>query len=179
MNWETTPIPGVRVMTPRVARDDRGEFVKTFHQGMFVEAGLTFDLAEEFFSISRRDVVRGMHFHAPPYAHAKLVTCLGGQVLDVLVDLRIGPNYGRSWSTELSAANRQVLYIPDGVAHGFLALTQEALVHYKTTTVHKPDYDCGVRWDSFGFAWPVQNPVLAMRDRSFPILADLVSPFRA
>lgn len=176
--WEEGGLPGVRVLTPAVHADVRGTFAKTFHAGWYAEQGIAFDLREEFFTRSKKGVVRGMHFQAPPHDHAKLVTCLAGEVLDVLVDLRRGSvKYGQSWSVPLSEANAAVLYVPSGLAHGFLARTDGALVHYKTSSVHVPAHDRGIRWDSFGFRWPVGSPVLSPRDQGFPGLAEFTSPF--
>jgi dTDP-4-dehydrorhamnose 3,5-epimerase len=176
--WQHAPLNGVRVFCPAVARDRRGLFVKTYHQGQFAEQGVNFETREEFFSISGKNVLRGMHFQIPPHDHAKLVTCLRGRILDVLVDLRRSePTYRTAWSAELTEENRRVLYIPSGLAHGFLSLTDDALVHYKTTTVHSPEHDAGIRWDSFGFPWPTANPVLSARDAAFPVMNDFESPF--
>jgi dTDP-4-dehydrorhamnose 3,5-epimerase len=176
--WETAELPGILVYTPRIVEDDRGFFVKTFHEKVFADAGIDFKLREEFYSSSRKNVLRGMHFQFPPFEHAKLVTCLSGQVLDVLVDLRRQqPSYGRSCSIELSQRDRRVLYIPPGFAHGFVSLSEGALVHYKTDAVYSPDHDTGIRWNSFGFKWPVSTPITSRRDSGFPSLAEFDSPF--
>ncbi len=176
--FQTTPLPGLVVYWPKLHSDDRGLFVKTFHAPSFAAAGLTFDTREEFYSLSRRGVLRGMHFQIPPHAHAKLVTCLRGRILDVVVDLRRGsPTYRQSWSMELGEESRPVLHVPVGLAHGFLALSEEALVHYRTSTEHNPEHDRGIRWDSFGFAWPEPQPLVSPRDAAFPALADFSTQF--
>jgi dTDP-4-dehydrorhamnose 3,5-epimerase-like enzyme len=100
-----------------------------------------------------------------------------GRVLDVVLDLRSPAKGAQVISRELSAANREMLFIPAGCAHGFLALEYESIVVYQTSTVHSPPHDAGVLWDSFGFDWPVKNPILSDRDRSFPALRDFQSPF--
>jgi dTDP-4-dehydrorhamnose 3,5-epimerase len=177
-DWQSATLAGVVVYLPSVTRDHRGFFVKTFHDLTFARQGVQFTLKEEFYSVSTRDVLRGMHFQIPPHDHAKMVTCFRGRVLDVLLDLRRShPTYGKTWSTELSEDNHAVLYIPSGVAHGFLVLSEEALVHYKTSSVHQPASDKGIRWDSFGHAWPVKDPILSERDKKFPGLAEFQSPF--
>jgi dTDP-4-dehydrorhamnose 3,5-epimerase len=172
------PLPGVRRLEPRLFRDDRGAFVKTYHQEDFAALGLDLSMREEYYSVSHRGVLRGMHFQVPPENHAKLVYCVSGRVLDVVLDLRrSSPTFGRSAGLELSAQNRHLLQIPTGVAHGFLALEADSILVYKTTTVHSPAHDAGIRWDSFGFAWGMTAPIISPRDAGFPALHEFVSPF--
>ena len=178
MELVPTELPGLQLIRPPIFRDGRGSFVKTFHRDLFRERGLDFEPREEFFSTSAKGVLRGMHFQLPPAAHAKLVYCIAGSVLDVVLDLRKNsPSFGRSCARELSAANREMFFIPAGFAHGFLALADGATMVYQTSSVHSPAHDAGVRWDSFGFDWPVTNPVLSARDTKFPAFCDFASPF--
>jgi dTDP-4-dehydrorhamnose 3,5-epimerase len=108
----------------------------------------------------------------------KLVYCIHGSVLDVLVDLRKNsPTYKSFKSIELSAANHLVLLIPSGFAHGFLVQEDDTVVVYKASFTYAPDHDTGIRWDSFGFDWPVRDPITSARDRALPRLADYDSPF--
>ena len=175
---EPTELEGVIRLQPAIFTDDRGSFVKTFHLEQFRERGLEFEPREQFFSTSHRDVVRGMHFQVPPSDHAKLVFCLQGSVLDVVLDLRKSSRtFGKFLTCELSDSDRFCLLIPRGCAHGFLSLTESSLVMYQTSTVHDPARDAGVRWDSFGFTWPCALPILSARDRAFPTLAEFNSPF--
>jgi len=174
-----TLLPGCVLLEAPRFEDARGSFVKTFHRDVFAELGIRLDVAEEYYSVSHRGVIRGMHFQVPPHDHDKLVLCTRGEVLDVVVDLRRGAGHGRVASTTLSADNRRVLFVPRGVAHGFVARTDEATMLYKTSTVHAPESDRGVRWDSFGFDWGVDAPVLSDRDRRHPALAEFDSPFGA
>ena len=172
------PLPGVCLIEPKIFKDGRGDFVKTFHAGIFQDFGIAFQPVEEFFSTSRLGVLRGMHFQLPPHDHAKLVYCVRGRVLDVLVDLRTGqPTYGQVAAAELSRENSRLFYIPTGIAHGFLALEEDSVMVYKTSTVHAPSHDAGIRWDSLGFDWPVTQPVISERDQKFPALKDFISPF--
>jgi dTDP-4-dehydrorhamnose 3,5-epimerase len=172
-----TELEGVFVLRPNVFEDARGSFVKTYHQDLFESCGIKFCPREEFFSVSRKNVLRGMHFQRAPAAHDKLVYCPAGRVLDVVLDLRSKTKSTRCIARELSAANREMLFIPAGCAHGFLALEEDSMMVYQTSTVHSPAHDAGVRWDSFGFDWPVKNPILSDRDRAFPALADFQPPF--
>jgi dTDP-4-dehydrorhamnose 3,5-epimerase len=171
-------IPKLLEIVPRVLPDNRGVFVKTFHERSLLDEGVRFTLAEQYFTISHRDVVRGMHFQVPPHAHSKLVYCLSGAVLDVVVDLRVGsPTYGEYACFELSAGQCRVLYIPIGLAHGFRALTDDAVMVYNVSTTYNRESDMGVRWDSIGFDWRIDNPIMSDRDRSFPPLQKFNSPF--
>ena len=153
-------------------------FVKTFHAERFTERGLPVDWREEYYSKSVKGVIRGMHFQTPPHDHEKLVYCMQGQVLDVVVDLRKhSPSFGKHVAIQLDAERGHGLLIPKGMAHGFLALTDTVLMAYKVTTVYAPANDAGIRWDSLGVNWGVDQPIVSTRDRAHPPLADFVSPF--
>lgn len=176
--WETTVIPGVLLLRPAAREDARGAFVKCFHAGDFAALGLECGWRESYYSVSRRNVIRGMHFQTPPDDHAKLVTAVAGRMRDVVLDLRRGsPAYGRHLAVELSERDRTLIYLPRGVAHGFGVLGDSATVLYWVTSVHSPDRDAGVRWDSFGADWGIVEPVLSDRDRALPPLAEYRTPF--
>src|SRR5436190_19139025 len=103
-------MPGVRLFEPRVFRDGRGDFVKTFHSGAYRDLGIKFIVEEEFYSVSKKNVLRGMHFQLPPHDHAKIVYCVAGRVLDVLLDLRKNsPTFGRSMSVEMGVGDHRIL----------------------------------------------------------------------
>lgn len=175
---EPLELPGCYVLTPRVARDARGAFVKTFHNEAFAAAGLRQDFVEEYYSISRRRVLRGLHFQTPPREHAKLVYCTAGAVVDAILDLRTGsPTYGKHCLVPLNSRLRNIVYIAAGLAHGFYVTSASATLVYKTTSVYSPEHDRGVRWDSAGIAWPGAAPLLSDRDSGFPALAEFRSPF--
>jgi dTDP-4-dehydrorhamnose 3,5-epimerase/CDP-3, 6-dideoxy-D-glycero-D-glycero-4-hexulose-5-epimerase len=157
--------------------DQRGSFVKTYQRSALASSGVHFNLAEEFYSISHRNVIRGMHFQRPPYDHVKIVYCPAGAVQDVLLDLRPGSGYGRVADIELSDRHPAFVLIPSGVAHGFRALADASLVVYKTSTEYVPSHDSGVRWDSIGFDWRCPSPVISDRDQHHPPLADLPATF--
>lgn len=183
MKVEQELLPGVWLLSLKRFNDARGSFVKTFIRSTFdALPGLgpsdpSFDFREEFYSLSNKDVLRGMHFQRPPHDHDKLVYCAAGRVLDVLLDLRKGPGYGKSGSVTLDAETPQLLVIPKGIAHGFVAQQDQSLLVYKTSTEHAPSHDAGIRYDSFGFEWPCAEPILSDRDRKHPALADFESPF--
>jgi dTDP-4-dehydrorhamnose 3,5-epimerase len=173
-------LPGAVSIEPTSRRDERGRFLKIFHSTSLADEGLTFELREEFYSVSHRGVLRGMHFQRPPFDHQKLVVCIAGRVLDVLVDLRqSSPTFGQSCSLELSGESPRLVWIPRGLAHGFLSLRNDSIVMYKTDCEYASEHDAGVRWDSFGFTWPmpVHDLVISSRDQQHPRLAEFVSPF--
>jgi dTDP-4-dehydrorhamnose 3,5-epimerase len=173
-----TGFAGLTLLQPRVFEDSRGFFVKTFHAEIFYQLGIPFEPREEYYSISSAGVLRGMHFQSPPAAHAKLVYCLGGRVLDVVLDMRRDmPTFGHAFSCMLDNVRREVLFIPKGFAHGFLALEDNSLMVYKTETIHAPASDAGIAWNSFGFEWPTNSPVLSERDSRFPAWQGFSSPF--
>jgi dTDP-4-dehydrorhamnose 3,5-epimerase len=173
-----TALEGCFEVRPFFAEDERGTFVKTFHAERFAQAGLPAAWREEYYSSSRRGVIRGMHFQTPPHDHEKLVYCMQGRVLDVVVDLRrLSPTFGQHVAIELDAARGHGLMIPKGMAHGFLALTEDVLMAYKVTTVYAPSNDAGIRWDSVGVNWRVDAPIMSARDRAHPAFADFTSPF--
>lgn len=179
MQLQPTPIPGCFVIAPTMFEDERGRFVKVFHESQFAEHGLVASYAEEYYSVSRNGVLRGMHFQRPPFDHVKVVLCTAGRVLDAVVDLRRGsPTYGGHISVELSAARGNMLYIPRGLAHGFFVPDGEATLVYKVETVHAPTHDAGIAWNDCGVVWPTTNPILSPRDRGFRGLSEFDSPFR-
>ena len=178
MDFLQTSLPGVQLIRSNRFEDSRGVFIKPFHSQLYSENGPGFQPREEFFSVSKAGVIRGMHFQVPPSEHWKLVFCVAGSILDVVLDLRRAePTFGRHLAVELSLKNSLCLLIPPGLAHGFCALEDDSILYYSASTVYDPVADSGVRWDSFGMKWPVDAPILSERDSAFPSLADYDSPF--
>ncbi len=172
------PLPGTYHMSVPHFLDRRGCFSKPFVTKEIAPYFRDFAVAEIFYSRSKRNVVRGMHFQTPPHAHRKLVHCSHGRVLDVLLDLRLGsPAYGQSVAITLDGSRPELLAIPIGVAHGFLTQSEESCIWYFTDVAHAPDHDAGVHWESFGFTWPVNDPILSDRDAALPFFQDFASPF--
>ncbi|WP_222164971.1 dTDP-4-dehydrorhamnose 3,5-epimerase [Edaphocola aurantiacus] len=158
--------------------DNRGSFVKTFHNDLFEQNGISFELKESYFSYSEKDVIRGMHFQLPPHQHAKVVFCPKGAILDVIVDLRKGSaTYGRYEARVLSEANHQAFYIPEGFAHGFKSLEQDSITYYLVSSVYHPQSDTGIRFDTLGIDWDCNLPIVSERDRSFVAFNEFESPF--
>lgn len=174
-----TLLPGCFEVQPVVHRDHRGSFVKVFQESVFQKLGLAKSYNEEFYSSSRKNVLRGMHFQTPPFAQDKVVFCVQGEVLDVGVDLRAdSPTYGRHVAVHLSAEKGNGLYLPKGLAHGFVALSDDAVLLYKVSEEYAPAQDTGILWNSCGISWPVENPVISERDSKFVSLSAFQSPFR-
>ncbi|NCX96621.1 MAG: dTDP-4-keto-6-deoxy-D-glucose epimerase [Chitinophagia bacterium] len=175
---QTLPLTDALLIQMPNSADDRGYFVKTFHHDSFAKLGIDFGLRESYYSLSKQDVIRGMHFQLPPHHHAKIVFCAAGAILDVIVDLRrASPTYGQHYATVLSSANRLAYYIPEGFAHGFKSLEDNTLTYYLVTSVYYKESDTGIRYDSIGFNWEVENPMVSARDMGFTTLSRFESPF--
>ena len=175
---KTTPIPGCFEILPAIRRDTRGVFIKIFHAPEFKKLGLDTDFKEEYYSVSKKGVLRGLHFQDPPAALSKLVFCVEGDILDAVVDLRKkSKTYGKAFIIKLSTRKANMLYIPEGCAHGFYALSKKVVMLYKTSAVYSPEHDTGILWNSAGIKWPGAKPLISQRDASFPSLRDFKSPF--
>ncbi len=175
---QETALPGCFELIPRILQDQRGTFVKTFHDQTFREHRLNTNWQEEYYSVSQRGVLRGLHFQLPPHDHEKLVYCTAGSVLDAVVDLRRGsPTFGSHLLIQLDAERGTMLYIPKGLAHGFYVTSDSATMIYKVSSAYSPEHDSGILWDSAGIAWPDNNPILSQRDRGFVSMERFVSPF--
>ena len=171
-------IPGCFEIHPNVLKDERGTFVKTFHHDIFYKYGLTTDFAEEYYSYSKKGVLRGFHFQLPPHDHIKVVYCVSGTIMDAIIDLRKGsPTYRQHAVFELSGEKANALYLENGIAHAFYVMSDFAIVMYKVTTVYAPKHDVGILWNSAGVPWPDDKPVLSGRDESFPPLGQFKTPF--
>ena len=160
-----TGIPGCFELLPVVHKDPRGAFVKTFHSEEFKAHGLETDFKEDYYSVSGKNVLRGLHYQKPPHDHVKLVYCVSGTVFDAVLDLRRGsPTFGKHSVIELNAEKANMLYIPKGMAHGFYTLSETAVMLYKVSSLYSPASDRGILWNSAGIPWPVKAPVISARD---------------
>lgn len=189
MNLTATPLPGVHVVEPVLHADARGWFMESFNEPRWLAALAAAGqpaprrFVQDNHSCSHAGVLRGLHYQLPPHAQGKLVRVLQGAVFDVAVDVRrSSPHCGRWFGIELSAGNRRQLWIPEGFAHGFLALQDDTQVLYKTTDVYAKDFERQLRWDdaTLGIAWPavpgIAAPIVAPRDAAAPGLADAELP---
>ena len=184
MNMEiiTTPIEGLLVIEPRVFNDARGYFCETYNEARYREAGIDTRFVQDNQSCSSYGVVRGLHFQRPPYAQAKLVSCVRGKVLDVAVDLRKdSPTFGQWYSVELSEDNHRQFFIPRGFAHGFSVLSETAIFTYKCDNLYHPEAEGGVLLSdpTLNIDWqvPADLRILSDKDTKHPTMAELKTPF--
>ncbi len=169
MKIETTALPDVRVITPTVYRDSRGRFMETFNERKMAEAGLPPHWVQDNFSISKRNVLRGIHYQTKQ-PQGKLVRVTHGAVLDIAVDLRRrSASFGRHCAVELNAENGAMLWIPEGFGHAFLVLSDEAGFAYKVTDYYSPDGERTILWNDPDLAieWPVRadDAIVSEKDR--------------
>ncbi len=172
-----TPIPGVVVIEPKVFGDDRGFFFESFNQRAFDEAtGTSFTFVQDNHSRSSRGVLRGLHYQAKQ-PQGKLVRVVAGAIYDVAVDIREGsPTYGKWFGIELSADTKKQLWVPPGLAHGFLVTSDSADVLYKTTDYYAPEHERTILWSdpTLAIAWPLTAPpILSAKDRAGGVLRRL------
>ncbi|MCL4314222.1 MAG: dTDP-4-dehydrorhamnose 3,5-epimerase [Candidatus Thermoplasmatota archaeon] len=156
--------------------DARGIFFESYKKSDFQKTGIEHEFVQDNYSLSRKNVLRGLHFQAYPRIQGKLVRVLNGRIMDVIVDIRPGSDTFLKWeSIELSWDNGIALWVPPGFAHGFIALEDETQVMYKTTAEYDPALDSGIIWNDpkIGIKWPVANPLLSDKDRSLPHVSDL------
>jgi dTDP-4-dehydrorhamnose 3,5-epimerase len=191
MNVIPTKIPELLIIEPKVFGDERGFFVETYNEPRYKEMGITGDFIQDNLSKSKKGVLRGLHYQAPPFAQGKLVTVLAGAVLDVAVDIREGsPTFGQYVAVELTVENKRQFWIPAGFAHGFVTLEDDTLFAYKCTNVYSPEHDRGVKFDdaAVGIEWPrltedgdsgKQNLefIISEKDQNQPLLKDIAKEF--
>ena len=180
MKVETTPLDGVLILTPRRHGDDRGYFSESWNRKTLTEADVHLpEFVQDNHSMSRTvGTLRGLHYQSPPMAQGKLVRCGRGALYDVAVDARRGsPTYGQWFGETLTEENGKQLWIPAGFLHGFVTIQPDTEVIYKCTAHYSPENDGGVRWDTVGIDWGVENPVLSDKDGKAPAFVDWESPF--
>jgi len=178
---EETGFDGLVILTPKVWEDDRGSFREVYHERDFTALGFSWRFLQENQSVSRRGVLRGLHFQAG-HPQAKLVRVASGRVLDVAVDLRReSATFGSWFSAELSAENGRMIYLPERFAHGFLSLEEGTVTIYKCSDVYHPEHDSGIRWDDDTLAidWQleahgVRSPLISDKDRNLMTFQDFL-----
>lgn len=170
-----TDLPGVLLVRPRVFRDERGSFLETWRDDRYAAAGIDVGFVQDNAAVSRRGVIRGLHYQYPE-PQGKLVMTLHGTVFDVAVDIRRGsPTFGRWTGHVLSEDNGHQLWIPEGFAHGYAALSDTAVFAYKCTRPYRADADAAIRFDdpAIGIDWGIEEPLLSSKDRDAPLLAEI------
>jgi dTDP-4-dehydrorhamnose 3,5-epimerase len=168
-----TRLPGLVLIEPKVFGDDRGFFLETYRRDRYAEAGITDEFVQDNHSLSKRGIVRGMHFQP---GQAKLIRCARGAIFDVVVDLRRGsPTFGEWESFELDGERHLQLYVPDGFAHGFAVVSEVADLIYKVSSYYDPSSESGFRYDDpeVGIEWPGGGLLPSERDATAPRLAEI------
>jgi dTDP-4-dehydrorhamnose 3,5-epimerase len=166
-------IPDVILITPKIFTDDRGFFLETYRKPIYEENGIMTEFVQENQSFSKQNTLRGLHFQKPPFAQAKLVRVIQGEVFDVAIDIRPqSPTYGKWVSAILSEANQHQLFIPEGFAHGFYVTSPTAVFVYKCGAIYSPQHEGSIRWDdpTLNIPWPLEGrtPSLSPKDKEAP-----------
>jgi len=173
-------IPDVILVEAKPSPDHRGFFIENFKESIFSENGINTKFVQDNFSRSIKGVLRGLHYQKNPKAQAKLLTVLYGEILDVAVDIRKdSPTYGKWVSEIISDQSHKLLYIPEGFAHGFCILSDEAGVFYKVNQEFSLEYDGGLIWNDpeINIKWPIDKPILSERDQKLPLLKNADNNF--
>jgi len=184
MHIEALNIPEIKLITPKIRRDDRGFFMETFRQDIFNEVvGTQVKFVQDNHSLSVPiGTVRGLHFQSPPHAQGKLVRCIRGSITDVAVDVRrTSPTYGQHITVELTAENGKQLWVPEGFLHGFATLESNTEVVYKVTDYYAPECDGNILWNDphLGISWGIaeSKAIISEKDNNAPFFKDFNSPF--
>jgi dTDP-4-dehydrorhamnose 3,5-epimerase len=174
-------IKGLYIIEPRVFEDSRGVFYETFNEKIFLDnIGINLSFVQDNESISKKNVLRGLHFQNPPFAQGKLVRVVSGSVIDVAVDLRQSSDtYGQYELLELSAENKKQFWIPPGFAHGFVALEENTIFNYKCTNYYHPLSERTIQWNdaTLNIKWQVENPIISEKDQKGLDFTTFVSQF--
>lgn len=170
-------IPDVILVKPKVFGDNRGFFLEGYKKSEFYQNGITVEFNQDNHSLSEKGVLRGLHYQTYPKSQAKLVRCIEGEIFDVAVDIRKNsPTFGMWVGEKLSEENKQMLYIPEGFAHGFVVLSERAQLLYKASGEYAPECDRGIRWDDpdININWGINfAPVLSEKDEKQPFLREI------
>ena len=168
MKFIQSKISGCLVIESQIKRDQRGLLVKTFNDSIFKKNGIEISFKESFYSISCKNSLRGMHYQKSPQQIAKLIHVTDGEVLDVFLDIRKNsPTYGMFDSQLISQENAKMIFLPEGVAHGFLTISEKATVGYLQSREYNQKSDSGILWNSFGMDWKISDPIISNRDKNF------------
>ena len=170
-----TAIPEVIEIEPDIYLDRRGFLMETYQKQRYEDCGIVTGFVQDNLSYSVRGTLRGLHYQNP-HCQAKLVQVLKGEIFDAVVDIRQGsPYFGRWVGVQLSEKDKHQLFIPEGFAHGFCALSKTALVHYKCSDIYAPECEGGILWSdpALNIRWPVKNPVISDKDSRYPLLRDI------
>ena len=173
-------IPDVIVIEPKSFSDDRGFFLESFKESEFISNGINKKLVQDNISHSTRGVLRGLHFQKNPKPQAKLVTVIKGKIFDVAVDIRKNsPTYGKWVSQILSEEEHNLLQVPEGFAHGFCVLSEEADVYYKVSNEYSSEHEDGIVWNdpNLNISWPLTDVIVSDKDKQLPLVENLENSF--
>ena len=174
MKVEETKIKGVKILKPLIHNDSRGSFFETFKSTLFHSFDLPNNFCQDNQVISNQNVLRGLHYQLT-HPQGKLVQVVFGSILDVAVDVRVGSaTFGEHCAVNLSSENKQIFYIPEGFAHGYLVLSKSSIVLYKCTNIYNPSDEYGIKWDDadLNIKWGIRLPIISDKDNSLPYLKD-------
>ena len=179
MQFIKTEFEGLVEIQPRIFRDERGYFLESYRKDRFLDAGIDVNFVQDNVSQSSKGVIRGLHLQHAPHAQAKLVRAIKGRILDVCLDLRPdSPTFGKVYCAELDSERNNMIFVPEGFAHGFSAL-EDAMIHYKTNNFYHKDSESGVLWNDpqLNIDWKVENPVISDKDAQLPSFESFTSQF--
>jgi dTDP-4-dehydrorhamnose 3,5-epimerase len=182
MPFIDTEFKGLKIFEPRVFADSRGYFFESFNKQLFTEAGIYSEFVQDNESRSQRGVLRGLHYQLNPTAQAKLIRVVEGEVLDVVVDIRVGsPTYGKSYGLVVSAENKKQLYIPRGFAHGFLVLSDTCIFQYKCDNYYSKESEGGIHFNdpqlNIKWGFDLANAIVSDKDKVLPVFKDCKNNF--
>lgn len=181
MEIKLTAIEGLILFEPQIFKDERGDFFESFNQKVFDEiTDNKYQFVQDNQSVSKKNVIRGLHFQKPPFAQGKLIRVIQGAVLDITVDIRKqSSTYGEHFAVELSAKNNKQLFIPPGFAHGFLSLEENTIFSYKCTNYYAPNHEATIRWNdpSLKINWGTEKCLVSEKDKNGVDFSTFVTDF--
>lgn len=180
MNIIKTPIENLLVLEPKVFEDKRGYFFESFNKKKLEDIGIKESFVQDNQSLSNKNVLRGLHFQAPPFAQGKLVRVIKGSVLDIAVDIRKeSATYGKYFSAILSEQNKKMFWIPPGFAHGFLTLEDQTIFSYKCSGDYNPSSEGSLLWNDpqLNIEWNIDEPIVSAKDQEAQAFTSFKSPF--
>ncbi|MCK9422578.1 MAG: dTDP-4-dehydrorhamnose 3,5-epimerase [Bacteroidales bacterium] len=180
MEMIKTPLEGLLIIKPDVFEDERGYFYESFNYEKFLQVGLDLKFVQDNESKSKKGVLRGLHFQAPPFAQGKLVRVMRGSVLDVAVDIRKNSQTSGKWeSIVLSGTNKLMYWIPEGFAHGFVTLEDNTVFFYKCTKIYNKTSEGSILWcdEDLKIDWGIKDPVISDKDKVSQRFKNFISPF--
>ena len=180
MKFITTNIEGLLIIEPKVFKDNRGCFFESFQEKLFSQFGINAKFVQDNQSVSSKNVIRGLHLQAPPFAQGKLVRVVHGAALDIAVDIRKqSPTYGKHISVRLDTVKNTMFWIPEGFAHGFVTLEDNTIFNYKCTNVYNKESEGSILWNDpdINIEWNIENPILSEKDKLSPLFKEFETPF--